>query len=81
MQAELLEVFEQDAALGLDDGLGEAGRAGGVEHPQRVGEGDLLEDRFRVRFGEGGPVQGAFGRVGAQQGDVYDGAQGGQFPA
>ena len=51
VQAELLEVLEQDAALGLDDGLGQAGGAGGVEHPQRVVEGDLLEDgRSRCRL-------------------------------
>lgn len=81
MQADLLEVFEQDAALGLDDGLGEAGGAGRVEHPQRVAEGDLFEDRLGVRGGEGGPVEGAFGCVGAEQRDVDDGAQGGQFPA
>lgn len=81
MQADLLEVFEQDAALGLDDGFGEAGRAGGVEHPQRVVEGDLLEDGFGVGFGEGGPFDGAFGGVGAEQRDVDDCAQGGQFTA
>ena len=43
VQAELLEVLEQDAALGLHDRLGQAGRAGGVQHPQGVVEGDLLE--------------------------------------
>lgn len=81
MEADLLEVFEQDAALGLDDGLGEAGGAGGVQHPQRMSEGDLLEDGFGVRRREGGPVEGAFRGVGAQQRDVDDGAQGGEFAA
>lgn len=81
MQAQLLEVLDEDAALGLDDGLGEAGRAGGVEHPQGVVEGDLLEDRRHVRGGQGRPVQGAFGSLGAEQRDVHDGAQGRQFAA
>ena len=53
MQAELLEVLDEDAALGLDDGLRQAGGARGVEHPQRVVEGDLLEDGFGVRTGQG----------------------------
>ena len=81
MQAELFEVLDQDAALGLDDGLGEAGRAGGVEHPQGVFERDLFEGRVHVGGGQGGPFQGALGRLGAKQRDVYDGAQGGQFAA
>ncbi|CAM5535339.1 hypothetical protein SGRIM128S_00048 [Streptomyces griseomycini] len=81
VQAELLEVLDEDAALGLDDRLGQSGGTGGVEHPQRVVEGHLLEDRFRVRGGEGRPVQCALGGVGAEQGDVHDGAQGGQFAA
>lgn len=81
VQADLLEVFEQDAALGLDDGLGQAGGAGGVEDPERVLEGGLLEDRLGVGRGEGRPGECAFGRVGAQQRDVDDGAQGGQFAA
>lgn len=81
MQAELLEVLDEDAALGLDDGLGEAGRAGGVEHPQGVVERHLLEDGLHVGGGQGRPVQGALGCLGAQQRDVHDGAQGGQFTA
>lgn len=81
MQAELFEVLDEDAALGLDDGLGEAGRARGVEDPQGVLEGDLFEDGLRVGRGQGRPLQGAFGGFGAEQGDVHDGAQGGQFAA
>ena len=56
VQAELLEVLDEDAALGLDDGLGEAGGARGVEHPQRVVEGHLLEDGFHVGGGQGRPL-------------------------
>lgn len=81
VQAGLLEVFEQDAALGLDDGLGQAGGAGGVQDPQRMVERDLFEDRFGVVGGQVRPVQGAFGGGGAEQGDVDDGAQGGKFGA
>ncbi|CAM5322689.1 hypothetical protein SCALM49S_08744 [Streptomyces californicus] len=44
-------------------------------------EGDLFEDRFGVGGGEGGPGEGAFGGVGAEQRDVDDGAQGGQVAA
>ncbi len=79
MQAELLEVFEQDAALGLDDRLGQAGRTGGVEHPEGVVEGDRLEDGPGVRGGERGPVEGAVGRGCAEERDVDDGAQGGEL--
>ena len=82
VQAELLEVFEEDAALGLDDGLGQAGGAGGVEDPQRVVEGDLLEDRFGVAAEvRSDQFEGALGGGGAEQRDVDDGAQGGQFGA
>lgn len=81
VQADLLEVLQQDAALGLDDRLGEPGGAGGVEHPERVVEGDLLEDRLGVGGREGGPFEGALGGFGAQQRDVDDGAQGGEFAA
>lgn len=81
MQSELLEVLDEDAALGLDDRFGEPGGAGGVQHPQRVVEGDLLEDGFGVRGGECGPFEGAFGGGGAEQRDVDDGAQGGEFAA
>lgn len=81
MQPGLLEVFEQDAALGLDDGLGQSGGAGGVQDPQRVVEGDLFEDRFGVVRGQVRPVHGAFGGGGAEQRDVDDGAQGGQLVA
>lgn len=81
MQADLLEVFQQDAALGLDDRLGESGRAGGVEHPQRVVEGDLFENGLGVRGCEGGPFEGTFRGLGSQQRDVDDGAQSGEFAA
>lgn len=66
MQTELLEVLDKDAALGLDDRLGEAGRARGVENPQGVVERDLLEDGLHVGGRQGGPFQGALGSLGAQ---------------
>lgn len=81
VQAELFEVFEEDAALGLDDRLGQSGGARGVQDPQGVLEGDLLELGFRVGGRQGRPVQGALGGVRAEQRDVYEGAQGGQFAA
>ena len=40
VQVQHLQVLEQDAALGLHDRLRQAGRAGRVEHPQRVVERD-----------------------------------------
>ena len=43
VQVHLLEVLEQDAALAVHDRLGQAGGARGVEHPQRVVEGQLRE--------------------------------------
>src|SRR5690349_4248448 len=43
VQAELLEVLEQNAALAVDDRLREAGRARAVQHPERVVEGKLRE--------------------------------------
>jgi hypothetical protein len=43
MERERLEVFEEDAAVALDDGLGNAGRAGGVENPERM----LKRHRFK----------------------------------
>ena len=48
VEVELLQVLEQDAALGLDDRLRQAGRAGGVEDPERVVEGDALEAELGV---------------------------------
>ena len=39
----LLELLEQDAPVTLDDRLGQAGGARGIEHPQGVLEADLLE--------------------------------------
>ena len=47
VEVELLQVLEQDAALALDDRLRQPGRAGGVEDPERVVEGDALEARAR----------------------------------
>lgn len=81
MQAELFEVLDEDAALGLDDGLGQSGGAGGVEHPQGVVEGHLLEHGFRVGGRQGSPFQGAFRGGGAEERDVDHRAEGGQFPA
>lgn len=81
MQADLLEVLQQDAALRLDDGLGQAGRAGGVQDPQRVVEGDLLEDGLDVRRRDRRPVESALGGLGAEQRDVDHRAQGGELAA
>ena len=85
MQSELLEVLQEDAALRLDDGLGQAGGAGGVEHPQRVAEGHLLEDGGSSESAaaevSAGPLQRALGGGRAQQRDVNDGAEAGQFAA
>ena len=81
VQAGLLEVLDEDAALRLDDGLGQPGGAGGVEHPQRVVERDLLVDRFGGDGDQVVPVQGAFGGIGAEQRDVHHRAQRGQFAA
>ena len=41
----LLQLLEQDAAVAVHDRLRQAGRARGVQHPQRVIEGHLLEAR------------------------------------
>ncbi len=43
MEVELLQVLQQDPALALDDRLRQPRGAGGVEHPERVGEGHPLE--------------------------------------
>src|SRR5207302_11464027 len=43
VETELLEVLEEDAALAVDDGLRQAGRARAVEHPKRMVEGKLRE--------------------------------------
>ena len=40
-------MFEQDAALPLDDGFGQAGGTGGVEHPQGMIERHLFVDQVR----------------------------------
>ncbi len=51
VEVELLQVLEQDAALALDDRLGQAGGAGGVEDPERVVEGDALEAQLGALAG------------------------------
>jgi hypothetical protein len=48
VQVHLLQVLEQDPALALHDRLRQPGRAGRVEHPQRVVERDRLEGQRRV---------------------------------
>jgi hypothetical protein len=47
VQVLLLELLEQDPALALDDRLRQAGRAGRVEDPEGVGEGDTVERQVR----------------------------------
>ena len=49
VQVQLLEVLQQDAALRVHDRLRQAGGARGVEHPQRVIEGQPRE----LRLGSG----------------------------
>ena len=49
MEMHLLQVFEQDAALALDDRLRQPGGAGGIEHPERVFEVDAVELEFAAR--------------------------------
>ncbi len=51
VEVELLQVLEQDATLSLDDRLRQAGRAGGVEDPERVVEGDALEGELGALAG------------------------------
>jgi len=48
-----LEMLEHDPAVPVDDRLGQAGRAGAVEHPQRVVEGNALERERLVGRREG----------------------------
>ncbi len=81
VQAELFEVLDEDAALGLDDGLGQAGGAGGVEHPQGVVEGQVLEDGFRVGCRQRFPLQRALGGLAAEERDMDHRAESGQFAA
>ncbi len=51
LQRELLEMLQQDAAMPVDDGLGQAGGPRGVEDVERLVEGHLLE-RERPGLGE-----------------------------
>ena len=51
VEVELLQVLEQDPALALDDRLRQPGRAGGVEDPERVVEGDALEAQLGALAG------------------------------
>ena len=75
VQAELLELLYEDPAVALDDRLRQAGGARGVEHPERVVEGQLLElDLARLARVEQLPVAD---RV-AQAGEVGLGLQVGQ---
>ena len=52
MQALLLEMLEQAATGGMDDALGRAGGAGGIEDVQRVVEGLRLEGDLAGRVAE-----------------------------
>src|SRR4030095_5361233 len=73
-----LELLEQDAAVPVDDRLGEAGRPGGVEDPEGVIEGDAVEGELgaRAEVGELYPCHrlGDF-RVFPQPGEIRRGAQ------
>jgi len=48
VQVRLLELLEQDTALAVHDRLRQPGRARGIEHPQRVVEGQPLEGERAV---------------------------------
>ena len=51
VQAMLLQVLEQGAAVTVDDALGRSGGAGGVHHEERMVEGQRLEgDRGRSKI-------------------------------
>ena len=73
MEIERLEVFEHHAALAMHDGLGQAGGAGGVDHPQRMVEGHVFGVQRRLAGGGGGPVD-AVVECGSRRGRV-DGRQ------
>ena len=53
VEAQPLQLLEQDAAVPVHDGLGQPGRAGGEQHPERVVEGHLLAG---TRRRDGGPT-------------------------
>ena len=53
VEAQRLEVLEEDPAVAVDDRLREPGRAGAVEHPERVVEGDVREgERLVLALGQ-----------------------------
>src|SRR5690606_20837735 len=68
------EVFEDDAAVAVDDRLGQAGGAGGVDDPQGMVERDVLElhgvaaGAGQVRVGHA-RAQAAGGRLRVEVGD------------
>src|SRR6266699_2243153 len=43
VQRQAFEMLKQDPTVPLNNGLGQAGRAGGIEHPEWVIKGHLLE--------------------------------------
>lgn len=66
VQAEGLEVFEQDPAVPVDDALGQSGGAGGEDDPQGVverhrGDGEVLDAADRVLPGNRQPRVPALG--------------------
>ncbi len=78
MQSEHLEMFEQDAAVAVDDRFGHASRARGIQHVQRMIGGDLLELDGPGMPDEFAPA-GCFGhRVTAEVRQCHCGAQAGQ---
>ncbi|MPN62781.1 hypothetical protein SDC9_210534 [bioreactor metagenome] len=72
----------QDAAVAVDDGLGQASRSGRIEYPQRMVERELGDLHRRIDSNRRLPVQDGHscgGRwFGNQQRDVNHGLQAGQ---
>ena len=83
VERERLEVLEEDAAVAVDDRLGQARGPRREQHVQRVVEGDGVEDEGRRVGDEPRPgLRAGHGRHGvglrAQVGDDDGGAKGGQ---
>ena len=80
LQAQGLEVLDRDAAVPVDDRLGQAGRAGGEQHVERRRELESLELQRPGPGGELRPPDGALGRTGGrvEVGQPDHGAHAGQ---
>lgn len=76
-----LEVFEQDAAMRVDDAFRQPGRVGAVEDPQWVVEGDLFVGRFGLSCYKVAKRQGPHGQgpVGIEVADDDEVPHGGEL--